>query len=484
MRLFGKTIFTKLFTSFALTVLIAGFGAGITIFYFSHRSFKSVRHRVDMQRNMSIARSMAAVGKAAYVIYENRGSAALVQYVQEINEAMRSDFFLLVNEVSYPEQVEIPQVLRELIVSARQAGELQFTDISGALFVASPFVSDDGIPCVIAGRHRLPPPPFPPDRKPPKDKQGGPPFPRNVLAHAVIFFTIIGLVCYWLARSFSLPINRLRGAAQQVAAGDLSSRVDMPKKWKGSELNDLALDFNDMASRLEQLVQYQKRLLIDISHELRSPLARIGVALELARQKGDGQNNGMLDKVEKEVGRLNDLIGQLLRLPNPATQHVEKIYFDLAVLVKDVVDDVSFEMQQQDKQVEIQGSMQEIPFHGSEELIRQAIENVIRNGACYTPPGTSVEVRLAVQDAPAGDGREAVVTVRDYGPGIPEEEIALVFEPFYRVSAARERLENDTGVGIGLSITHQVMRQHGGRVSLTNVADGPGLIAALFLPLE
>jgi two-component system sensor histidine kinase CpxA len=193
----------------------------------------------------------------------------------------------------------------------------------------------------------------------------------------------------------------------------------------------------------------------------------------------------MLDKVEKEVSRLNELIGRLLSLPSSkqGLENIEKTYFDLAVLVKEVVDDVSFEVEGTGKQVTIAGHLPEINFYGSREMIRQAVENILRNGVYYTAQGTSVEVSLCLQKSEENGLQKAVILVRDFGPGIPEEDLLLVFEPFYRVSVARERLQNDSGVGIGLAISNQVVQQHDGEISLMNADDGKGLLARIILPL-
>ncbi|WP_319549917.1 ATP-binding protein [Desulfogranum marinum] len=483
----GKTIFAKLFISFALTVLVAGLVTGLILFSFSHRSIQGARESFHEQRNADMARAITSVGKAAYGIYENKDSEEFARYLHGTNTSMMTELFLLVDGKSYPEGKVLPTDLNHVINSSLELGKLQLTEMNRLLFVASPLVSHDGNPYLIAGIHRIPPPPAPWQKGPPRDKKSPfHPFPGlDILIYTSVFLLIIGFVCYWLAHSFSLPIQKLRTTSRQIASGDLSARVATVKGQNQGELADLARDFNHMANRLEKLVEYQKRLLVDISHELRSPLARISVALELARQKGAENNSLMLDKVEKEVSRLNELIGRLLSLPSSkqGLENIEKTYFDLAVLVKEVVDDVSFEVEGTGKQVTIAGHLPEINFYGSREMIRQAVENILRNGVYYTAQGTSVEVSLCLQKSEENGLQKAVILVRDFGPGIPEEDLLLVFEPFYRVSVARERLQNDSGVGIGLAISNQVVQQHDGEISLMNADDGKGLLARIILPL-
>ena len=484
----GKTIFAKLFISFAITVLVAGLVTGLILFSFSHRSIQGARDSFHKQRNVDMARAIISVGKAAYVIYENKDKEEFARYLNGINTSMMTELFLLVDERSYPEGKALPADLNNVITSSRNKGALQLQEIHRQLFIASPLLSHDGNPYLVAGIHHVPPPPPTPwERGTPKEARSPlHPFPGfDILIHTTVFLLIIGFVCYWLARSLSLPIQRLRTTSRQIASGDLSARVTVVKGQNQGELTDLARDFNHMANRLEKLVQYQKRLLIDISHELRSPLARISVALGLARQKGAENNSLMLDKVEKEVGRLNELIGRLLTLPSPkqGQENVDKTYFDLTVLVKEVVNDVSFEGKGTGKQVVLVGHLPAINFYGSREMIRQAVENIIRNGAYYTAQGTSVEVSLAVQKSKENGFQRVVILVRDFGPGIPQEDLLLVFEPFYRVSSARERLRNDSGVGIGLAIAKQVVQQHDGEISLTNMDEGKGFLARIVLPL-
>lgn len=284
----------------------------------------------------------------------------------------------------------------------------------------------------------------------------------------------VGLVCYGLARYLTKPIVALRAATQRLAEGDLSARV--VETARQDELADLGRDFNRMAGRIETLMKSQQRLVGDVSHELRSPLARLSVALELARLKAGAEAAPALDRIEREAERLNELIGQLLTLAKlesgvsaPPTTAVA-----LDQLVKDIVADASFEAASRQREVKLLSS-DNCQTEGSPELLRRAIENVIRNAVRHTPENSTVEVKLERND------NQAVISVRDCGQGVPPSSLDQLFEPFYRVAEARDRQTG--GIGLGLAITKSAIQLHGGQVSATNAAGG-GLEVKLTLPVK
>jgi signal transduction histidine kinase len=287
-----------------------------------------------------------------------------------------------------------------------------------------------------------------------------------------------GIVCYLLARYFSSPVVKLRAAAQQLAAGDLSARVGAVNGRRRDELADLGRDFDVMAERIQSLMASQQRLLHDISHELRSPLARLKIALELARQSDGQEAAWALDRIEREADRLNDLIGQLLRLArlSQAAPGEGKDSVDLKGLVDDIVFDADFEASNSNRSVKVIES-QDCVIAGDEQLLRSAIENVVRNAVSYTAEATAVEVSLRCQ---GDEGGQAVISVLDKGAGIPQAALAEIFRPFYRVGDARDRQSG--GIGLGLSISHRAVQAHGGTVKASNARSG-GLLVEIFLPL-
>jgi len=200
-----------------------------------------------------------------------------------------------------------------------------------------------------------------------------------------------------------------------------------------------------MASRIESLIEAQRRLLGDISHELRSPLARQGVALGLARRSAGGSAKAALDRIEREGERLNEMIGQLLALSRieSGTNGGGEARIDLAALVREVADDANFEARERNRSVHFVNG-EPIIISGIHELIRSAIENVVRNGVRYTEAGTQVEVLLTAEVA--NDHRFAVISVRDHGKGVPENSIKEIFQPFYRVEDDRDRKTGGSGL--------------------------------------
>ena len=288
-----------------------------------------------------------------------------------------------------------------------------------------------------------------------------------------------GVVSYVLARYLTAPVVRLRTATQQLAAGDLTARAEAPPKRRRDEIAELVRDFNGMAARLEDLVNAQNRLLNDVSHELRSPLARLNVALGLARQRTGPEAQGALERIEREAERLNELIGRLLAIARleSGEEAIQKSAVNLEEMLHEICKDADFEAQNRNCRVKCVIADACIVM-GHAGLLHSAIENVVRNATRYTREGTEVEIRLEkAQDA---KGSEAVVRVTDSGPGVPEETLHKLFRPFYRLDDARNRQTG--GVGLGLAITERTVRLHGGRVKAANRPQG-GLIVEIRLPL-
>jgi two-component system sensor histidine kinase CpxA len=273
------------------------------------------------------------------------------------------------------------------------------------------------------------------------------------------------LVCYALARYLSSPIQKIRRATQKLAEGELGTRVGNEVGNRRDELAVLAKDFDVMAERIESLITSQQRLSRDVSHELRSPLARMNVALEIAKQKTNGDSSPLLDRIEAESNRLNEMISRLLTLSRLETgsQDFERSEIDLKALVEQVASDADFEANAVGKSVKITHA-DKCSIVGSDELVSSAVENVLRNAVRYTRDGTAVEVSLASKDG------TATVSVRDHGGGVPDDELENLFRPFYRVGEARDR--GTGGTGLGLAIADQAIKAHKGRIQARNDDDG------------
>lgn len=289
-----------------------------------------------------------------------------------------------------------------------------------------------------------------------------------------------GLVCYFLSRYLTSPILRLRHAAQKLAGGDLAARAGGSALRGKDEMSQLVRDFDLMAEQIEKLINAQSRLLKDISHELRSPLARLAVALELARQRTTPEAHSVLDRIELESNRMNELIGSLTTIARleSGNSNIRKVPVHLEEMLEEIARDAAFEAQARNCQVEAE-VLDELPVLGDPTLLHSAIENVVRNATRYTHEGTTVRIRA---EKIVGLGRpEASIRVSDSGPGVPHEDLEKIFRPFYRIDDARVR--STGGVGLGLAITDYAVRLHGGSVKASNVKEG-GLSVEIRLPLQ
>ncbi len=302
-----------------------------------------------------------------------------------------------------------------------------------------------------------------------------PPLGRGpILKRLTLAIIISGLICALLARYLTRPITRLRTAAQRIAAGNLKARAG-----KGSaqldEVGQLVKDFDYMAERLELLIGAQQRLISDVSHELRSPLTRLKLALDLARGETHNDLSPTLDRIEREAERLSGLVGMLLTLSRleagesmPQTSMVQ-----LPDLLAEIAADVEIEAQSRGCSIALE-RMQECAVEGNQELLRSAFENVVRNAIRYTEPGTSVRISTKCESS------DVRILVQDHGPGVPESELDNLFKPFYRVDTSRERRTG--GVGLGLAIAERSIKLHNGKIRAGNLKGG-GFQIEISLPL-
>ncbi|MDX2198726.1 MAG: ATP-binding protein [Phycisphaerae bacterium] len=297
----------------------------------------------------------------------------------------------------------------------------------------------------------------------------------------MLFSALVGgIVGTWFTR----PILRLRTSVTRFAAGDLDARPDPRLQSRRDELGDLTRDLTRMKDRIAMLVGAQRQLLDDVAHELRSPLARMNVARELAEQTcrdalspNSDESKQYLARIRRECERLSDMIDRLLQLA--ALEHQvdgdERVLINLSQLTREVADDCDFEAQAVDRRVSLHTG-QDIRVLGSSDMLRAAIENIVRNAIRYTPAGRSVDINLrTTSDRP----NRAVITIRDHGPGVSEDMLPKLFQPFYRVES--DRSNHSGGAGLGLALAERVIRAHGGNIVARNHADG-GLEFIVDLP--
>jgi signal transduction histidine kinase len=300
--------------------------------------------------------------------------------------------------------------------------------------------------------------------------------PTAIALQWSVALLVSGFICYLLTRYLTTPILRLRAASQQLAAGDLGTRAAAMIEPRHDELGDLVRDFDSMASRIEELVSGQRQLISDVSHELRSPLARLYVALDLARERKG--NDPAFDHMEKDIGLLNEMIRRLLTVArlDPSAPPVPMTSVNLTEIVSQIVRDADFESRERNGSVKLTADEQFF-VQADAKLLQSAIENIVRNAVAYTEPGTPVEVLL--QSERRSNASFVRFTVRDYGPGVHESELVSIFQPFYRVSDARDRQSG--GAGLGLAIAERVIRIHGGTIRAENTTPR-GLEVEILLP--
>jgi two-component system sensor histidine kinase CpxA len=289
----------------------------------------------------------------------------------------------------------------------------------------------------------------------------------NALPYYIWIVAAATFFSYLLALQLISPLRKLRGAAEQFGRGDFSARVSLRRS---DEFGQVAEAFNEMAVRIETLMTAERRLLQDVSHELRSPLARLEFAVELARTS---TNASAMDRVKKEIVRLSTLVAELLQVTraegDPASRNIEEIELDH--LVRDLIDDSSVESEARGCRLELK-CPEPVQIVGDRELVRRAVENVLRNAIHYAPDQTPICVEVGRKDD------KAWISVRDFGPGVPADSLPLLFKPFYRVDSDRNR--GNGGVGLGLAIAKRAISLHQGELRARNVS--PGLEVEIEIP--
>jgi two-component system sensor histidine kinase CpxA len=411
-------------------------------------------------------RIMDVYAREAANTYERAGRAGLEQLFGEAKNRADITFFFFDEQGAEVTGRSVPPDVQEAARRAAATRQIVRAPPGERMFGAHPVTTDSGHHYVVVDLSQR--------------SHFGPfsDHPGAQLLRILAVLLTVGALCYGLARYIVSPVVKLRGVTQQVAGGDLSARVGPLLGKRRDELAAMGHDFDTMATRVETLVSVQQRLIRDISHELRSPLARLNVALDLARKRAGVEATSALDRIEREARRLNEMIGQLLTLARweSGMDEARRTPVDLAQLVEEVVADANFEAGNTDRAVRIT-RCDPCSVAGVAPLLRSAIENVVRNAVHYTPAHTLVDV--ALQCRVAGGASVAVISVRDHGAGVPDETLADIFRPFYRVADARDRASG--GTGLGLAITERAVRLHDGSVTAANHPDG-GLLIELHLP--
>jgi two-component system sensor histidine kinase CpxA len=467
-----RSLFLKILLWFGLTMVLVNVVSFVTGVIIERRS--------QPQRTNLAAPMFGVYAQTAVDIFERDGQAALSSHLERVERASR------IRAVVFNEQGDeisgrpAPARAKEVAKRATESTPFVFEypreqqQPLAAQIVRSP----RGALYTLVGE--MPRPDFP--RPPPRlGEPGSFLFGLRMVGQSLLPVLLIGAIfCYWLARYLTTPIVKLRATTHELAAGNLAARVSDKLAKRHDEIGYLGRDFNLMAGRIETLVEAQQRLLRDISHELRSPLTRLGVALELVRRRATPDINTGLDRIEREAASINEMIGQLLTLSRveSGTYRLNRIEIDLCALLQKVADDADFEARSRERSVRIT-SCEASTISGVAELLKSATENVVRNAVRHTARNTEVEISLRCEGLDAG--RYAIISVRDHGTGVPEESIEEIFRPFYRVEDARDRQTG--GAGLGLAIAARAVHLHAGTIKATNAPDG-GLIVEIRLPVK
>ncbi|GAA62180.1 two-component system, OmpR family, sensor histidine kinase CpxA [Pseudoalteromonas sp. BSi20652] len=279
------------------------------------------------------------------------------------------------------------------------------------------------------------------------------------------------ILSFLFSRNLIAPINSLKKAAVRLSAGDLGARAAISVNRK-DELGVLGRDFNSMANQLELLISSQKRLLADISHELRSPLTRLKMATGLAQMQANDASQSYLLRIEKEANQLDKMIADVLQVSRleAKSQALSLQKQSLQIIVDHVINDAQFEAKQNNKQLNIVGAV-DVNINCDEGLIASALENLLRNAIKYAHNTISITLKHA--DA-------VYIEICDDGPGVPNGQLSKLCEPFFRQSDARDRVSG--GTGLGLAIAKNAIAAHDGSLVLSNKEQG-GLCANITLPL-
>lgn len=453
-------LFWKFFLAFWLTLLLAGAAVGSLVWLHQQRN-------APTEPTLAAGPRTALALQSAAATLRHGGVPALRALLDEtgapwgpaIVYAVDRDGRELLGRSVPAEALEHARQLLDGPVTPRTARAVRFDEASGLLLFVPLGLDTPVRPGPRAGRRAAPSEPLP--------------------AHMLVAIGLLASFAFsaLLAWSLTKPIRHLRRAAAALADGRLDTRVAPLMGRRADELAELGHDFDQMARRLQQQIASQRRLLHDVSHELRSPLARLQAAIGLARQNPE-RTEAMLERIERDAVRLDGLVGELLALARleagNALPPLETV--DLVDLVSAIVDDARFEARASGRDVAFSGDATTMATVRA-ELVHRAFENVIRNAVKYTGEGTRVEVSARLREASAGQSGAFVLEVADRGPGVPAGELEAIFEPFQR---ARSGAPAD-GFGLGLAIARRAIEAHGGHIAARN-RDGGGLVVVIELP--
>jgi len=408
--------------------------------------------------------ALANIGETAISLYLQEGKNSYQRWLRSI---MKRQHFHAALVDQHGENIlnrPLPPELRRLAKQVRKKQKSSSSIRPPFLLSISPLLTKEGTYYWLAAT-----------RMPPGEMQ------KNqrtlLLLRALIMLCLLILISWWLTRMFTRPIRELQQQTEQLGSGNLSARTDNKLARRKDELGELAYSFNTMAAQLQSLIHSHKQLLRDISHELRSPLARLQVALELARNKTGDVAASELNRIDKEALQLNELIEEVLTLARFEQGGIRKNNSMLALhkLISHIAADADFEAKTMGKTVSF-NTLQSCSIYADQLWLTRAFDNVIRNALRHC--SHNVEISLTC------DNKSAFINICDDGDGVDNAILAQLFEPFFRASDARERPKQSlhSGYGLGLAITKRAIDLHKGHIYAKNISGG-GLQISISLPL-
>ena len=448
----NRRLFWKIFLSFWVTQIIF-------ISYLGYKAHSLSRNPGPLWL-ATAEKTMPLVAKSVLEKYQAGGAPALRQELDQQSVPERLDFWLFDSAGNELSGRPVPPEVKSLYPRLRQSPSIQE-------------VQHDDVSLLTIGLN-----------------SGGSNY-KLVAEYHISYFLLRGsgllrlvvissgmscITCLLLALYLTRPIAGLRRATHALAEGDLNARAGAKLGRRRDEIADLVRDFDRMAGRIRDLVYSQRRLLSNVSHELRSPLARMRVALALARRKEESIQTSPHDRMEVEIGKLDEMIGRILTLARLESgelhPHMEKV--SLNELLSRIIADAEYEAARAGHAIEYHAD-REVSVYGNPDLLASATENVIRNALYYTNGLEPVSVQLSESES------FAVLRVRDHGPGVPETSLSSLFKPFYRVDDSR--VSSTGGTGLGLAIAERAVSLHGGTITARNEVSG-GLSVEVRIPLR
>lgn len=456
-----RSLSLKIFLWFSLAMVVSGIAFVLTALFFPSQT-------IIVQAKNFLTCKVTNAGHVAVNVYEENGPEELTTFMTRLREITSFNFYLLNSEGVALNTADLPGEANGLMQKALSTDTVQIANLATQPLVAKKLMGRDNRAYVVMVQM---------------------PRTMNHFAAAMSHMFVLrilaallasGVVCLLMARYLSAPIRKLKSAVRCLAQGDLHVRVAESLGRRKDEIAALGRDFDTMASRIESLMKAQERLFREIAHELRSPLTRLNVALEICRKHTDENANRFLDRIAMETDNLSLLITQLLtlsRLDN-ADLTLKRKPVVLENLIGRIAQDASFEGETRDCTVAFE-CRDRCRLLADGNLLRSAIENVIRNALRFTPNGTQVEVTQSIQQD--NTGTKAVICVRDFGPGVPPGNLKNLFKPFFRADDVKVRTSESAG--LGLSIAMRAVHMHNGLIMARN-ADNGGLIVDIRLPVN